>query len=216
MIWIGGTLVSRGKGGVYGERMIDGMRIWDPYRSKLAAYYYLGGTLDLLPEMRVLYLGAANGTTVSHVADYVEVVYAVENAPRPMRDLLAVAGRRKWIIPIMADATVPETYASMVEGVHLIYQDVAHPGQVEIASKNSPFLEPGGKILLMLKTRSIDVRRSPEIVAEDAALQLESRGLFIEQLLWLAPYHKDHAAMLCRREDGVSGAEGSNGYSPGK
>lgn len=199
MIWIGGTLVSPGTGGVYGEKMIEDTRVWDPYRSKLAAYFYLGGTLDLFPQMRVLYLGAANGTTVSHVADYVEVVYAVEVAPRPMRDLLAVAGRRRQIIPIMADASAPETYASVVEGVHLIYQDVAHPAQVEIASRNSPFLEPGGMILLMLKTRSIDVRRSPEIVAEEACRQLETRGLSLEQVLWLSPYHKDHAAMLCRR-----------------
>ncbi|MDD1716175.1 MAG: fibrillarin-like rRNA/tRNA 2'-O-methyltransferase [Methanolinea sp.] len=199
MIWIEGTLVSRGNGGVYGERMIGGMRVWDPYRSKLAAYYYLGGTLDLFPLMRVLYLGAANGTTVSHVADYVEVVYAVENASRPMRDLLAVAARRKQVIPIMADANVPENYASLVEGVHLIYQDVAHPGQVEIASRNSPFLEPGGGILLMLKTRSIDVRRSPEVVAEEACRQLETCGFSIEHLLWLTPYHKDHAAIHCRK-----------------
>ena len=41
--------------------------------------------------MWVLYLGAANGTTVSHVADYTEVVYAVEFAPQPMQDLLEVA-----------------------------------------------------------------------------------------------------------------------------
>jgi len=39
MIWIGNVLVSPGEAGVYGERTLDGYRVWDPYRSKLAALY---------------------------------------------------------------------------------------------------------------------------------------------------------------------------------
>lgn len=84
---IRGTIVSVGEGGVYGERMLNGCRVWDPHRSKLPAAVINGAPLDLTADMRVLYLGAANGTTVSHVADYVETVYAVEFAPpRPMQD----------------------------------------------------------------------------------------------------------------------------------
>ena len=29
MIWIGDVLVSPGEGGVYGERMLEGHRVWD-------------------------------------------------------------------------------------------------------------------------------------------------------------------------------------------
>lgn len=108
MIWIGDHLVSEGPGGVYGERTVQGYRLWSPKRSKLAALYHLGKGIDLENYHRVLYLGAANGTTVSHIADYVEVVYAVEPAPRPMQDLMVVARQRKNIIPIMADARKPE------------------------------------------------------------------------------------------------------------
>ena len=68
------------------------------------------------------------GLTVSHVADYAEVVYAVEFAPRPMQDLLEVARRRRNVVPIMADAARPEQYAPLVEAVDLLYQDVAQPG----------------------------------------------------------------------------------------
>ncbi len=121
MIWIGDVLVSRGEGGVYNERMLGGARIWDPYRSKLAALYHIGNGVELDPSQRVLYLGAASGTTVSHVADYTEVVYAVEFAPRPMQDLIEVARRRRNVIPIMADAASPETYLPLVEPVDLVY-----------------------------------------------------------------------------------------------
>src|SRR5512147_1156932 len=108
MIWTNGVLVSSGEGGVYGERMTGKYRVWNPYRSKLAALYYLGAGPELEESMRVLYLGAAHGTTVSHVADYVEVVYSVEFAPRPVQDLLEVAKRRDNIVPLMADASRPE------------------------------------------------------------------------------------------------------------
>jgi fibrillarin-like pre-rRNA processing protein len=196
MIRIGNVLVSPGEGGVYGERTLDGYRVWDPYRSKFAALYTLGGGVELTPEMRVLYLGAANGTTVSHVADYVETVYAVEFAPRPMQDLLEVARRRRNIVPIMADANRPEEYAPFMEAVDLLYQDVAQPNQVEIAEKNLPFLKTGGHLVLMLKTRSVDVRQDPAEVLAGARAGLERR-LDIVDARWLDPYHHDHAAIVC-------------------
>jgi fibrillarin-like pre-rRNA processing protein len=200
MIWIEGVLVSEGPGGVYGERLLQGYRVWDPYRSKLAAMYYLGTGTELLPDQVVLYLGAANGTTVSHVADYTGVVYAVEYAPRPMQDLLEVARRRENIVPIMADATRPMEYAPLVEYADLVYQDVAQPGQVAIALDNSIFLKPGGTLVLVLKTRSIDVSKSPQDVLAGAKEALVAGGMQVKEATWLTPYHQDHAALICERE----------------
>ena len=167
MIAIDGTLVSKGKGGVYGERMIGEYRVWDPYRSKLAALWYLDHSTDLPGDSVVLYLGAANGTTVSHVADYAEAVYAVEFAPRPMQDLLVVAKSRKNIVPIYGD--------------------------------DLPFLREGGEVILMLKTRSVDIRKSPEEVFADTCGELEDAGLSVVKAVWLLPYHADHAAIVCKR-----------------
>ena len=197
MIWIGDVLVSRGEGGVYHERMLGGARVWDPYRSKLSALYYTGTGIELTPAMRVLYLGAANGTTVSHVADYVEVVYAVEFAPRPMQDLLEVCRRRRNIIPIMADAARPEQYAPLVESVDLLYQDVAQPEQAAIVLRNCVFLKPGGTVILMLKTRSVDIRKEPAEVFQDSIDSLTSAGLIVRDSAWLAPFHGDHAGIIC-------------------
>ena len=199
MIWIGDVLVSHGEGGVYNERMLGNSRVWDPYRSKLAALYHAGIGVDLEPSQRILYLGAANGTTVSHVADYVEVVYAVEFAPRPMQDLIEVARRRKNVIPIMADATCPESYQSVVEPVDLIYQDVAQPNQAAIAIRNCVFLRDGGYIILMLKTRSVDVRKDPAVVFDETLVALEKAGFSCQESVWLAPYHQDHAAIICKK-----------------
>jgi len=199
VIWIGDVLASKGEGGVYNERMLGGARVWDPYRSKLSALYHVGTGIDLVADMRVLYLGAANGTTVSHVADYVEVVYAVEFAPRPMQDLLEVARRRKNVMPIMADAARPEQYAPLVESVDLLYQDVAQPDQAAIAIRNCVFLKEGCPLILMLKTRSVDVRKEPEDVFRETLRLLTAAGLSVTESAWLAPYHADHAAMVCKK-----------------
>jgi fibrillarin-like pre-rRNA processing protein len=199
MIWIGEVLVSRGEGGVYNERMLGGARVWEPYRSKLAALYHVGKGIELDPSLRVLYLGAANGTTVSHVADYVEVVYAVEFAPRPMQDLIEVARRRRNLIPIMADASRPEMYAPVVEPVDVVYQDVAQPDQAAIATRNSVFLRDGGYLILMLKTRSVDMKKDPAIIFDETLAVLKDAGFTVLESVWLAPYHQDHAAIVCKK-----------------
>ena len=53
-------------------------RVWNPFRSKLAAAI-LGGVdqIHMPPGSKVLYLGAASGTTVSHVSDIVGPVWAI-------------------------------------------------------------------------------------------------------------------------------------------
>jgi fibrillarin-like pre-rRNA processing protein len=198
VIWIGDTLVSAGEPGVYGERVISGHRVWDPYRSKLSALYHLGKGVEISGSMRVLYLGAAHGTTVSHDSDYAEVVYAVEMAPRPMQDLLEVAGRRRNIIPIMADAAHPEGYASIVEEVDLIFQDVASPLQAGIAIRNRAFLSPGGHLILVVKTRAIDTAAKPEVVEAVVGEAIRPYYSILEST-WLLPFHRDHVAFICRR-----------------
>lgn len=57
-------------------------RVWNPYRSKLASTI-LGGVdnLEIKPGAKVLYLGAASGTTVSHVSDIVGPVFFSSYSP---------------------------------------------------------------------------------------------------------------------------------------
>ena len=187
---------------VYGERILGSYRLWDPFRSKLAALLLKskGGGLRLKRDSKVLYLGAATGTTVSHVSDIVAdgLVYAVEFSPRSMRDLIRLCERRENIIPILADAARPETYAALVEPVDLVYQDIAQRNQAEIASLNcARFLLSGGELLLMLKTRSVDTTASPE-----AVLQIEKKnlsGLDLNDLMDLLPFHQDHWAIQAQK-----------------
>ncbi|EHK22834.1 uncharacterized protein TRIVIDRAFT_149948, partial [Trichoderma virens Gv29-8] len=77
-------------------------RLWNPFRSKLCAAI-AGASLQMRGGSRVLYHGAASGTSVSHVADLVDptgFVYAVEFSNRSGRDLIAMAAKRPNVVPI--------------------------------------------------------------------------------------------------------------------
>jgi len=187
---------------VYGERIQEGRRLWDPFRSKLAALLLKGRITRpmLARDAKVLYLGAATGTTVSHISDIVSdgLVYAVEFSPRSMRDLVRLCERRKNIVPILADAARPEEYSFLVEPVDLVYQDVAQRNQAEIASRNcARYLKFGGDLILMLKTRSVDVNASPEAVLQ--AEMKNMQGLDLLQVTDLLPFHQDHFAMQAKK-----------------
>ena len=76
----------------------------------------------------MLYLGAASGTTVSHVSDILGpsgMVFAIEFSPRSGRDLVNLAKTRTNIVPIIADARHPIKYRMLVPIVDTIFADVA-------------------------------------------------------------------------------------------
>jgi len=88
----------------------------------------------------VLYLGAASGTTVSHVSDVVGptgMVFAVEFSERSGRDLVNMCKSRTNIVPIVEDARHPLRYRMLVPMVDVIFSDVAQPDQTRIIGLNA-------------------------------------------------------------------------------
>lgn len=193
---------------VYGERLITEddveYRQWDPNRSKLGAMALKNFEIPLEYDSTVLYLGAASGTTVSHVSDILRdgIVYAVEFSPRTMRDLIQLCDQRPNIVPILADANKPQSYAHIVEKVDAIFQDVAQPNQAEMAAVNSKyFLEEEGQLMLSIKSRSIDTVASPKKIFKEEVRKLES-GFDVEfevlQRKELEPFHEDHLGLIAK------------------
>lgn len=175
-------------------------RLWSPSTSKLASMVTRGMKMPIHEKSRILYLGAASGTTVSHVSDIVTggIVYAVEFAPRPMRDLLGAISERSNVIPIMADARSPDAYPPYIDHVDCIYQDVAQPNQSEIAIANADkYLINGGWLILAIKGRSISVSEQIEDVLKEEVDRLKTRFEVVEQIS-LEPLHHDHVAVLCK------------------
>ena len=194
---------------VYTERLvkIEGKeyRTFDPYKSKLAAA--VRKDLQYFPfnkGCKVLYLGAASGTTVSHISDIIGdkgEIYAVEFSPRSLRDLIAVAEKRTNIIPILADARFPEQYSMFIPEVDIVYEDVAQPSQSEILNVNiQAFLKKGGSFFLAVKARSIDVTKAPKQIFKDVVKELTDYGLEIIEEVDLEPYEKDHTMIVGRKK----------------
>lgn len=185
---------------VYGEPTVDDRRVWDAGRSKLGAMHELGMDTRLQGGESVLYLGAASGTTVSHVADFVGPTYAVEFAPRPVRDLVDVAQNRANLFPLLADARKPREYAGVVEpGLDCIVQDVATRGQADVANRNAQFLADDGLLLAAVKARSEDAVAEPADVFDDVTGTLAERYEVLETAR-LDPYHEDHLGVVARSD----------------
>jgi fibrillarin-like pre-rRNA processing protein len=212
---------------VYGERWATfagrTYRSFEPSRSKLAAALARGwaGPVPVAGE-RWLYLGAASGTTASHVADLVGpngAVYAVEKSVRPFARLVAVADRWPSLLPILGDARDPEAYADRVPLVDGVYADIAQADQVDLLLRNaSLFLrDAAGAIVLALKTSSMGrtlpasghVRGAEEAVGAEVRLATTVR---------LDPFYRSHYLIGGRRggERAPSGKEPSGlGRRPG-
>lgn len=190
---------------IYGEKMVKRgnrtLRTWNPYRSKLSAALLLGVKIDVRNDFSILYLGAATGTTVSHLSDivYRGTIYAVEISSIPMKTLLDLSKIRKNVIPIMEDANHPDRYLHIVPEVDFIYQDIAQRNQIEIFIKNCKlYLKDKGSAIMMVKARSIDVSVEPLKVYEKVLKEIKKNGYGIEQIKKLDPYAKDHACIVVR------------------
>jgi fibrillarin-like pre-rRNA processing protein len=191
---------------VYGEDLIRydkiEYRVWDPFRSKLAATILKKANhIPISQESKVLYLGAASGTTASHISDIIGSegeLYCVEFSQRAMRELIEnVCSKRDNMFPILADARFPEKYGLITGFVDAIYCDIAQPEQAKILVNNARFyLKKDGGILLVIKSRSIDVTKEPKHIIENEVKILKKNGFLVKDIIRLEPFDKDHAMVI--------------------
>jgi len=147
-------------------------RFFDARRSKLAAAILKGiSQTGIKEDSYILYLGASHGYTPSFLSDIIKdrgFIYAVEFAPRVIRDLVFLSEKRNNIVPILADANQPLTYKARITNVDIVYQDVAQRNQAEIFLKNcNLYLKKGGFGLLAVKARSVDISKKPRQVYQE-------------------------------------------------
>ena len=199
------TQAQKGVMPLFSEHIYDEQyREWTPKRSKVAA-----AIMKRLPNLYikkgsyVLYLGASHGYTCSFLADIVGptgAIFGVEFAQRTMRDFLMVAKAKENIIPLFADARKIKEYQNNILPSDVLIQDVAQPDQVRIFVENLKLVKAKGYGLLALKTRSIDVTKSPRQIAREVEEQLKKEVRIIS-IIDLIPFQKDHFMFVCQKKD---------------
>ena len=180
-------------------------RLWNPYRSKLAAAILNGlKTMGIKKDSKVLYLGAATGTTSSHVSDIVGkdgMVYCIEISERNLRELLKVCEKRQNMLPMMHDARNVEEYAKDVGECDVLYQDISSRDQSDILKRNSVLLKSKGMAYVAIKSQSIDVAANPSVVYKKFLEEISGTFDVLEKID-IAPYSKMHLfAVLERRHE---------------
>ncbi len=194
---------------VYGEKTVsrngEEYREWNPFRSKLSAAIRNGleDNIPIKEGSTVLYLGAAEGTTASHVSDIVGekgVVFAVDVSAKAFRKFLCVCKKRKNIVPILADASKPFEYKEHLRGfkISALFQDVSQKNQVKIFADNArEFSINQG--LISVKARSIDSSMPPKEVFKEQRNKLAKEFQVIREV-HLRPFEKDHALFHCKKK----------------
>ncbi|RLJ04371.1 MAG: fibrillarin-like rRNA/tRNA 2'-O-methyltransferase [Candidatus Aenigmatarchaeota archaeon] len=173
---------------------------WNPYKSKPAAAILNGlQNFPVKKWQKILYLGAAHGTTISHFSNIVGekgIIYGVEVSDKIILKLIDKVRKKKNIVPILEDARFPENYG-WVGKVDLVYEDIAQRDQVQILKKNKVFLKEKGIILIALKAKAIDsVREVKEIYRE--VIEELSKDFEIIETIDLEPYEHDHLFIVGR------------------
>ena len=190
---------------VYGERLINidnvEYRVWEHKKSKLASAMTQHIKVPSIKEgSNILYLGASSGTTVSHISDMIGpngTIYAIEFSPRPARDLYNLSKMRENIIPIIADARKPQEYAEIVDGVDLLFSDVAQPDQSSLFIKNAEmYLKKDAQGFIAIKTRSISQREKINKIFQNELKNLEDNGFKTIKSVDISRFHRAHYAYL--------------------
>jgi rRNA 2'-O-methyltransferase fibrillarin len=156
--------------------------------------------MGIKPGATVLYLGAASGTTVSHVSDIVGAtgrVFGVEFSPRVGREFVALAKLRPNIIPIIEDARHPQKYRILVPMIDCLFSDVAQPDQARIFAVNAEmFLKNNGFFMICIKASCVDSTIPATHVYESETQYLKKHGFAPEELIELDNYHRAHAMVI--------------------
>ena len=178
-------------------------RNWNPYRSKLSAAIINGlKHFEIKSSSSVMYLGAATGTTPSHVSDIIGkkgMMYCIELSERNMRNLLQLCAYRENMLPILSDARKVESYADLVGSCDVMYQDISSRDQANVLLANSIFLKPKGYAYFIIKSQSIDISKKPVDVFKNE-LELLSDTFTVIEKVELEPYDKMHMFAVLQKK----------------
>lgn len=192
---------------VYVEKLVnqngEEFRQWIPEKSKLGAAIYNGiSQIGIKPGSKVLYLGAATGTTCSHVSDILGdegELYALDFSPRTQRNLVFLSETRKNMACMLEDAKRPQEYKDKIPEVDVIFQDIAQRDQAKIFLKNVKLcLKKGGFGLLAVKARSIDVTKKPREIFNMVRDMLEDEVVIVDSRT-LEPYQDSHYIFVIKK-----------------
>ncbi len=177
-------------------------RFWNPFKSKISAALMKGLKLNFKNFNNILYLGAASGTTVSHISDIIfndknKKIFAVEFSRETYIDLFFLSKKRNNIIPFFEDAFKTKNYFKYIPKIDFLFMDIAQKNQVEILKKNTVFLNENSIILFALKAKSVDVSKSNKQIYIEVKKSLEETFIILQELN-LEPYEKDHKIYLLK------------------
>jgi fibrillarin-like pre-rRNA processing protein len=193
---------------VYGEKILKikgkEFREWNPFRSKLGAGIKKGIASPIKKGMKILYLGAGEGTTISHISDIIKekgLIVGIDVSAKAMHKLIELSNERKNLIPFLEDASNVEKTKKELNEIEFdfLFQDISQKNQTEIFLENAKaFLRKGKPAMISIKAKSISQKNSKKILREEKN-KLEKEFL-VKQSVYLEPFQKEHLLVYCKKK----------------
>ncbi|PIN98744.1 MAG: fibrillin [Candidatus Diapherotrites archaeon CG10_big_fil_rev_8_21_14_0_10_31_34] len=193
---------------VYGEKLLTfkgkEFREWNPFRSKFGAGLKKGIPSPIKQGQNILYLGAAEGTTISHISDIVKekgMIIGIDISARVMQKLVELSEERENLIPYLVDANKTDETKKELNNVEFdfMFQDISQKNQTDIFLNNAKvFLKKGKPAMISIKARSISQKSSAKILQEEK--QKLEKEFIVKQSAFLEPFQKDHLLVYCEKK----------------
>ncbi len=177
------------------------LRLWKPYRSKLAAGIING--LEIIPlseDSRILYFGIKNGITLNHMSDIVGQngkIFAIsEQIDYSLKNLSKI---KENIILLEQDKS--KNFERLItEKVDLLFVDLPETNYSEIIINFKKFLHDSGFLIFIFRTKDARVKNKNSENKLDLFDELNSNFQII-QIINLTDFFKEFSMVLAKNKN---------------
>jgi len=177
------------------------LRLWKPYRSKLAAGIING--LEIIPlseDSRILYFGIKNGITLNHMSDIVGQngkIFAIsEQIDYSLKNLSKI---KENIILLEQDKS--KNFERLItEKVDLLFVDLPETNFSEIIINFKKFLHDSGFLIFIFRTKDARVKNKNSENKLDLFDELNSNFQII-QIINLTDFFKEFSMVLAKNKN---------------
>ena len=135
------------------------LRLWKPYRSKLAAGIING--LEIVPlseDSRILYFGIKNGITLNHMSDIIGKNGKIFAVSKQINNSLENLSKIKENIILLDQDKSQNLDRLITEKIDLLYVDLPEINYSEVIINFKKFLHDSGFLIFIFRTKDAHVK----------------------------------------------------------
>lgn len=177
------------------------LRLWKPYRSKLAAGIING--LEIVPlseDSRILYFGIKNGITLNHMSDIIGKNGKIFAVSKQINNSLENLSKIKKNIVLLDQDKSQNLDRLITEKIDLLYVDLPEINYSEVIINFKKFLHDSGFLIFIFRTKDAHVKNKNSESKLDLFDELNSNFQII-QIINLTDFFKEFSMVIAKNRN---------------